>query len=170
MRPESEPGRLPVKATPRGTRTERGSTLIVTVVLLAVLTIVAAGLVQRSETALESVNAVRHYDSSVSCADGARELLLSQFRAFNVDPASLSLDTTIGNRRLVSGHYDQFGVKSVRPLAGAGAIAQNSVMGMANKSAAVSLGGAPYVFTVVCTDSTGVGRQTEVEFLIRFGI
>lgn len=147
----------------------RGSTLIVTVVLLTVLTIVAVGLVRRGDTTIEAVNAKRHYDASVSCAEGARELLLSKFRAFNVNIADLQLDLSMGGQRLTSGHYDDFNIKSVKPLAGTGAISQENAMGMANRSAAVPLGGTPYVFTVVCSDTSG-GRQTEVEFFIRFGI
>ena len=149
---------------------QRGSTLIVTIVLVAVLTVVAAGLVERGNSSVATVNADRTYRAGVACADGARELLLSQFRAFNVDISKLKLDTTVAGQRIASGHYDSFNVESVRPLSGSAAIAQDNVMGMGNRSVATALGGAPYVFTVVCSDSAGLGRQTEVEFLIRFGI
>jgi hypothetical protein len=151
-------------------REPRGSVLLVTIILLAVLSIVAIGLIRRSDTTIESVNSLRHYDASVSCADGAREMLLSEFRAFNVNPADATLNVTVDDRKLQSGHYDQFNVKSVRSLGGNPALSQGAIMGMANRSQAVGLGGAPYVFTVVCTDTTGRARQTEIEFLIRFGI
>lgn len=151
-------------------RPARGSTLIVTVVLLAVLTIVAVGLLRRGQTSVESVNAKRQYDASLSCAEGAREMLLGKFRAFNVNIADLQLNTTVGDRRFASGHYDRFEEKSVVALAGKSALAQDNAMGMANRTVAVGLGGAPYLFTVVCSDSTGTNRQTEVEFFIRFGI
>ena len=161
----------PLPPTPAGPRrTERGSSLIVTIILLAVLTVVAAGLVDRGNSSVASVNADRNYRSGVACADGAKELLLSQFRAFNVDLTKLKLDTTIAGQRIASGHYDTFNVESVRSLSGSSALAQDNVMGMGNRSVATAIGGAPYVFTVVCTDSSGLGRQTEVEFLIRFGI
>ncbi len=152
--------------------TARGQTLVVVIVLVAVLTIVAAGLVERSDTSMATVNAARRYQESVSCADGARAYLLSKFRAFNVNPASLTLDQTVGDQRMASGHYDDFGVASVIPLADVKAIQSASVMGMANRSTASPLGGVPYVFTVVCSDSTGSGpnRETEVEFLVRFGL
>lgn len=148
----------------------RGSILVVTVMFLAVLTIVAAGLVTRARLGMEAASQKRVYDASLSCADAAREMLLGQFRAFNVNIAELRLDATLGDRRLASGHYDQFNVMSVRPLSGARALGSDSVAGIANRSAAVNLGGAPYLFTVVCSDSSGTTRQSEVEFFIRFGI
>jgi hypothetical protein len=154
----------------RNRRAERGSVLLVTIILLAVLSVVAVALIKRTDATIESVNTLRHYEASVSCADGAREMLLSQFRAFNVNPADATLNVTVDDRKLESGHYDQFNVKSVRPLAGAAALSQGAVMGMANRTQAAGLGGSPYVFTVVCTDTTGRNRQTEIEFLIRFGL
>lgn len=150
-------------------RRARGSTLVVTVVLVAVLTVVAAGLLRRSQSAVEASNQKRHYDTSVSCAEAARELLLSKFRVFGVNLSELRLNQAVGDRRLVSGHYDQLDVKSVRPL-GANTIGQDTATGMANRAAPVALGGSPYLFTVVCADSTGTSRQTEVEFFIRFGL
>jgi hypothetical protein len=151
-------------------RRQRGSTLIVVVVLIAVMLIIGLGLVARSLKSNSAMAEKQHYDASVSCADGARQLLLAQFRTFNINIADLQLDQTLGTQRLVSGHYDQFNVKSVRSLSGTGAYAQPSAQGMSNRALAVKLGGAPYVFTVVCTDTTGAGRQNEVEFFIRFGL
>jgi hypothetical protein len=151
-------------------RDARGSTLVVTVVLLTVLLLIGVAVIRRSQLAGESASLKRQYDASVSCADGAREMLLSQFRAFNVSIKDLQIDQTLGDRRLASGHYDQFNIKSVRPLAGTGAYASDVATGTANKSLAVPLGGAPYVFTVVCSDSSSTGRQVEIEYFIRFGI
>jgi hypothetical protein len=155
---------------PHRPRFERGSTLVVTTVLLAVLLLIGLAVIRRSQIATESASLKRHYDASVTCADGARELLLGQFRAFNVSIKDLQLDQTIGDRRMASGHYDQFNIKSVRQLAGSGAYANDTATGTANKSLAVPLGGAPYVFTVVCSDSGGSSRQVEIEYFIRFGI
>ena len=154
----------------RAKRHARGSTLVVTVVLLTVVLLIGVAVIRRAQVAGESAALKRQYDTSVTCADGARELLLSQFRAFNVSIKDLQIDQTVGDRRLASGHFDQFNIKSVRALAGSNAFSNDAATGTANKSLAVPLGGAPYVFTVVCSDSTGTTRQVEIEYFIRFGI
>lgn len=151
-------------------RPPRGAALVLVLVVVGVLTAVAAGLVLRSRGSLESAGAHRQYETGLTCAEGAREMLLSRFRAFHVSVADLTLDQSVGGRKMGTGHFDAFGVKSVEPLGGRGVLAQDAVMGMANRTAQVQLGGAPYRIVVTCSDTTGSGRQAEVEFLIRFGL
>lgn len=146
----------------------RGAALIVTLLLLTVLLVIGAGIVRRTQHTTDATAEKRRYDASVSCAEGAREMLLGQFRAFGVTITDLQMDTKVGDRRLASGHYDQFDIKTVRSLAGSGAFGTQAVTGTSNRMLAVGLGGVPYVFTVVCSDAGG--RQTEVEFFIRFGL
>ena len=152
-------------------RRPRGSTLVVAITLAAVLTVVAAGLIHRGNTQMEAASARRHYDTSVACADGARELLLSQFRAFGVDLSQLRLDQKVGSRRYASGHYDTFGVTSVEPVdrTSIGASSDNAI-DLSNRAVRIALGGAYYRITVVCSDSEDQDRQSEVEFLMRFGL
>lgn len=150
-------------------RHPRGAALVVTVVLVAAVTLFAVALVRRTQVSSEGASAVRHRFAASSCAEGAREMLLSRFRTFNVDVSELTLDTTVAGRRYSSGHFDEFDVRSVTPLAGSNAIVQNHTMGVANRAVRVGLGGAPYRIVVVCGDSAGQ-RQTEVEFLVRFGL
>lgn len=158
------------QATTSGRPARRGSVLITTVIVTAVLAVVAAGMIRRGTTEIESASAKRNYDTSVSCADGARELLLSQFRAYGVDLTNLTLNLPIGDRRYATGHYDSFGVKSVEPVDRASVAASTeNAMDLANRSMKVALGGAFYRVTVVCADSAG-GRQSEVEFVLRFGL
>src|SRR5690606_29832280 len=131
-------------------RRPRGSTLVVAVTLTAVLTVVAAGMIRRGTAEMESATARRHYDTAVACADGARELLLSQFRAFGVDLSQLKLDQKVGPRRFSSGHYDQFGIESVEPVdkSAIGAATENAI-DLSNRAVRVALGGAYYRITVV---------------------
>jgi Tfp pilus assembly protein PilX len=157
--------------TMRRIRNQQGATLIVAVVMVGVLAVISAALVRRVAVEMESASAKRHYDVSVSCADGARELLISSFRTFGVLPTSLTLNQVVGERRYASGHYDTFGVTSVEPVgAEQFASAAESAMDISNRAARSRLGGAFYRITVVCSDKNQPTRQSEIEFLVRFGL
>lgn len=147
----------------------RGSTLIVTVVLVAVLTVAAAGLVVRSRMGVETAGAARRQEAVLSCAEAAREMLVSRFRVSNINLAELRLERTTGGHRLGSGHYDTFDMQTVEPL-GAEALSAPKPQGIGNRVVRTSLGGAPYRVTVVCADSSEDNQQAEVEYLVRFGL
>lgn len=162
-----EPSR--VRRLRRSPRRERGATLVVTLVLIAAVTVTAATLLRRTRVSVDGASVTRHRFASTSCADGAREMLLSRFRAFNVDFSELRLDLTVAGKRYSSGHFDDFNIQSVTPLAGSRVLVEDHTMGIANRAVRVGLGGAPYRIVVTCTDTDG-GRQTEVDFLVRFGL
>lgn len=155
----------------RNVRRERGSTLVAVVVVIVVLTVVGLGLTRRAVGELEASTAKRQYDQAVSCAEGAREMLLSQFRTYGVVLTALTLDTSSGDRRFASGHFDRFGLQTVTPVdrsnVGGGT---DNAMDITNRTARIGLGGAYYRITVVCSDSRAADRQSEVEFLVRFGL
>ena len=98
-------------------------------------------------------------------------MLLSQFRTYGVVVTGLQLDRTVSTRRFASGHYDTFGLQTVTPvdrgLVGGGS---DNAMDLANRSTRVALGGSVYRVSVVCSDSRASDRQSEVEFLVRFGL
>jgi hypothetical protein len=145
---------------------ERGAALLLALILVAVLAVVALGLVTRSSTEIDAVGAKRKYDRSVSCAEAGREMLLSQFRVFGMDPTSLILNTRVGDLNVYTGHYDNFAVRSV--VATKGQAASIGVSDASNRLMA-QLGGTAYRFTVVCADSKS-SHQAEVEFEVRFGL
>lgn len=151
-------------------RAQRGNTLLVTTIVVAVLTVVGVGLVRRTTKEMESNTAKRHYDTAVSCADGARELLMSQFRTFGVSPTELKLNETVGNDRLASGHYDSFDIASVQALSGTVGSGLENAYDLANRTVSARLGGTLYRITVVCAEKDSASRQSEVEFLVRFGL
>lgn len=153
----------------RERHSERGSALVVAIVIVAILAVVGLALTRRTTNEMEAVGGKRYYDSAVTCADGAREMLLSQFRTSGMGPTSLTLDQTVDTKRMTSGHYDQFAMATIVPAAGtlAGAVGVNDI---ANRISRASLGGQIYRMSVVCTDSSGTNRQSEVEFLVRFGL
>jgi hypothetical protein len=148
---------------------DRGSALLIAIILVAVMAIVGLALVNRTTNEIDAVSAKRHYDVAISCADGARQMLMSSFRTFGTPPASLTLDKTVGDKRLASGHYDTFALQSVIPATGAvtGAVGVSDIV---NRTTRTRLGGQVYRMTVVCTDSAAATRQSEVEFLVRFGL
>ena len=148
---------------------ERGAALLVAIVLVAILALIALALVTRTTTEIDSVSAKRHYDVAVSCADGAREMLLSQFRTYGASPTALTLNQTVGDKNYSSGHYSNFGVQSVSVATGSQA-GNVGVTDIANRTQKSRLGGTVYRMTVVCSDATTPTRQSEVEFLVRFGL
>lgn len=147
----------------------RGASLLVTTALLVVLSLVAIAVVNRASTESESVSAKRHYDRMVSCADGARQMLFSQFSAFGASMTELTLNTVIDGKQHASGHFDSFNVQSVEPAEGV-RTGGTGLSDSANRIAKSSLGGVPYRVTVVCRDSNRPSRQSEVEFMVRFGL
>lgn len=151
-------------------RHDRGTALIVAVVLVAVLAVVALGVITRTTAEIDAVGSKRHYDAAVSCADGARQMLLSQFRTFGTPPSSLVLDTTVNEKRYTTGHYDNFALQSVVAATGTQGGASVGVSDIANRTSRTRLGGQIYRFTVVCTDKANATRESEVEFLVRFGL
>jgi hypothetical protein len=148
---------------------ERGAALVIAVVLVAIMAVIALAIVNRTTNEIDAVSAKRHYDVAVSCADGARQMLMSQFRTFGTSPTSLTLDQTVGDKRYTSGHYDSFAVTSVVSAGGSQA-GSTGVSDIANRTQKSRLGGSVYRMTVVCTDQASATRQSEVEFLVRFGL
>ena len=147
----------------------RGSALLVAIILVGVMAVVALALISRTNNEMEAVSAKRHYDVAVACADGARQMLMSSFRTFGLPPASLTLDKTVSDKRYSSGHYDTFAVQSVAAATGV-STGSVGVTDIVNRTRAATLGGQMYRMTVVCSDSASATRQSEVEFLVRFGL
>ncbi|HEX9487173.1 MAG TPA: PilX N-terminal domain-containing pilus assembly protein [Myxococcales bacterium] len=153
-------------------RSARGAALIIAMMLVAVLAVVALALVRRTTNEMDAIGGKRNYDRSVSCAEAGRQMLLSQFRVFGLDPTSIVLNTHAGNLNVYTGHYDQFAIQTVKAVAkgaGAGVNGTGAGMDQANRLSATGLGGTVYRFNVVCADSNN-DHQSEVEFEVRFGL
>lgn len=188
-----------------GRRMRRGNTLVVSVIMGAVLTVVAAGYVRRSQTVVDGIVAKRNYDASLSCAEASRQLLLSKFQAIGGSIPDLVMNTKVAGKTFASGRYGAIGVKSITPIAtssalgssggsteagGGSTLRQSALGGIVNAlggggggaggaGGSGSSGGASgasgrpgqlYKMTVICADDTGNGRQSEVEFTLRFGL
>jgi len=148
---------------------DRGSALIVAMILMIVLAVVGLAVVKRTGREVDAVASKRHWDRAMSCAEGARQMLLSQFRTFGVALGSLQLQRQVGDQTYASGHYDNFNVSSVVEAGGTpgGIVGSDAANRITRRSG--GLGGKGYRFTVVCSDSANTTHQQEVEFLVNFG-
>src|SRR5207245_8932831 len=102
-------------------RSARGAALLAAMVLVAILAVVALGLVRRTNNERDAVGGKRNSDRSVSCAEAGRQMLLSQFRVFGLAPTSIVLNTHVGNLKVYTGHYDNFAIQTVQAVGKAGA-------------------------------------------------
>lgn len=160
---------------------DRGSALVVTLILITVLSIVALALVKRSTNEIDAVSAKRHYDATASCAEAARNLVISKFASAGANLTQLGMQITIGDKTFFTGHYSTTlpdgglsnyvadgGVQALQAAAGGGS--SGGASDTANKIAKLNLGTTPYRVVVVCQDANNVSRQTEVEFTVNYGL
>ena len=148
---------------------DRGSALIVAMILMIVLAVVGLAVVKRTSSEVDAVASKRHWDRAMSCAEGARQMLLAEFRTYQVNLSSLQLSQTVGDQTYSSGHYDHFNVTSVVAAGGTpgGGVGSDAANRITRRSG--GLGGKGYKFTVVCSDAGALTHQQEVEFLVNFG-
>jgi hypothetical protein len=151
-------------------RRDSGSALIVALLLMVVLGVVGVAIVNRTTREVDAVASKRHWDRELSCAEGARQMLISQFRTFGLNIAALKFQKVVGDQQYTTGHYNSFNITTVQPASGSpgGNVsfdATNRIGGPGSKG----LGGKAYRFSVVCSDSAVATHQLEVEFLVNFG-
>jgi hypothetical protein len=161
-------------------RSQRGSGLLLAIIVVAVITVVAVGVMRFSARELAGSFAGRRQDAVVACAEAGRQLLMSQFRAFGISPVQLTpvnvaLDPA-GNTRVLGGHVDA-NIQQVVVLP-TGAFGP-SPFGMQDRSNVIrglgsDFSGTPYRVIVHCQDrgdgTLTSGRQLEVEFGVRYGL
>jgi hypothetical protein len=173
-------------APPRPRRRERGSILLLAIILVVVLAVLAAAALSWSQKELGAADELRAGDELLACADAGRQHLLSNFKLFNVRPTSLTLAQPVlnadsasgggaactgrpGERCMRSGHQGENGmeVQGVRMLPAGGDRSTRNVRDLTNTVATNSMGGSDYQVVVHCRDARG--RESEVEFVVRFG-
>ncbi|HEY6892032.1 MAG TPA: hypothetical protein VI300_29790 [Solirubrobacter sp.] len=163
---------------------QRGSTLLTTVVIITVVTIIGVGVVRFATREVAGAYAGAQDQALVACAETARQLLLSKFHALGTNPTSIAalnvpLDGPAASARsyAVGGHIDTQGitVAQVSYLPDSAFGPANLSRDLTNVVAPMSgQGGKPLKVVVHCQvqgDGTATGgRQLEVEFGVKFGL
>jgi hypothetical protein len=163
-------------------RSQRGSGLLLAIIVVLVITLVAVGVIRFSARELSGAYAGRRQDALVACAEAGRQLLQSRFRALGAAPTQIAalnvtLDSSSGrSTQVLAGHYD--GTVQVEQVVALpdGSMGPNP-FSMQDRSNAIrgtggsGFGGTPYKVVVHCQDGTDAfSRQLEVEYTVRFGL
>ncbi|HEX8820971.1 MAG TPA: hypothetical protein VF794_13670 [Archangium sp.] len=171
---------------------KRGSVLLLVVVLLAVISLLAAAAVTFSQSELGAARNEKTGDELLACADAGRQYMLSQLSVLekpikdpsiikdpgiiNVDMNSASDDANCpsvgevptGMRCARSGHIGRVQVTGVTKLETTAGGNREDMKDITNTAGNPMFGGVPHKIVVHCKDETG--RETEVEFVVRFGL
>ena len=151
-------------------RHDRGSALLVSMILMIVLAIIGVAVVNRTTREMDAVASKRHWDRALSCAEGARQMLIAQFKTYGMNVVDLQMNQVVGDQRYAAGHYDTFTMNSVELAGGSnGGMSRLSGTNRIVGGRGNGLGGRAYRTNVVCSDSASPTHQLEVEFLINFG-
>lgn len=160
-------------------RAPRGNALMMTLIAISVLTLLVCGAIQFTNYNREATAEKLRGDRVSACADAARRHLLSRLKLLNNPSlkffkAELIDDPDPEARSVMkTGHYDpqpmvdnSVAVVSAR-LMGEG---DNQARDIANiaPSGDGTLGGKYYRVVVKCQEASG--RESEVEFLFRYGL
>jgi len=159
----------------------RGSVLLLVVVLLAVISLLAAAAVTFSQSELGAAKNERIGDELLACADVGRQFMLSRLHSvqaakpINVDmnvageePCPDAGDVPAGKRCVRSGHIGQMQVTGVTPVKNNAGGNREDMRDITNSAGDPTLNGVPHKIVVHCKDESG--RETEVEFVVRFGL
>ncbi|HEX8820435.1 MAG TPA: hypothetical protein VF794_10950 [Archangium sp.] len=160
------------------TRTPRGNALMMTLIAISVLMLLVGGAIQFTNHNREATAEKLRGDRVSACADAARRHLLSRLKLFRATNLQI-FDTKLiddpdpeSRSKMMTGHYNEDAsatVVSVNPvLMGAGGRQSRDVANVAAAGGG-TLGGQYYRVVVKCQESTS-GRESEVEFLFRYGL
>ncbi len=162
---------------------DRGSALVMTVVVVLVVTIIGVGVINFASRDVAGAYAGARRQALVACAESARQLLISKFHAVGLAPTSLQalnvpLDGQLGSAQTlaIGGHVDELNVQvsQVLLLPDTAFGPTTRVRDLTNIVSVTGQGGRPLRVVVHCVDhgdgtATG-GRQLEIEFGVRFGL
>jgi hypothetical protein len=151
---------------------------MMTLIAIAVLMGLVGGAIQFTNYNREATAEKLRGDRVSACADSARRHLLSRLRLFRATNDLQILDTKLiddpkpeARSQLRTGHYGgdkaEATVVAVSPaLMGA---ANRQARDIANVAASGTLGGQYFRVVVKCQEASS-GRESEVEFLFRYGL
>jgi len=165
-------------------RAARGNALMLTLVALTVLMVLVGGAIQFTNRNREAATEKIRGERIGMCVDAARRHLLSRLSLQQVPTKSLELfsaqliddPTPEARTNMLTGHYGgdvETTVTTVDAVTMGAASGQAVTVGNVYRSSAI-LGGQYYRVVVKCQEPSGnpatAGRESEVEFLFRYGI
>jgi hypothetical protein len=164
---------------------ERGSALVIAVIVVVIMSILAIGLIRLGTLETAGAMAGAKHEALAQCADSAAKLLMSKFHLLGAQPLSITalnvpMDGPLGHMRAVGGHIgtnDAMTVKveQVAALGDTQMAGAQKVDSIGNRDKAPGVGKQPLKVTVHCVDhgdpaDPQSGRQLEVELGILFGL
>ncbi|HEX5753456.1 MAG TPA: hypothetical protein VFZ09_45085 [Archangium sp.] len=161
------------------TRAPRGNALMLTLIAIAVLMVLVGGAIQFTNYNREATVEKLRGDKVGACADAARRHLLSRLKLFRATTELQVLDTRLiddpdpsARSKMKTGHYGSD--DAVNTVVAVNAVAMGEATKQARDIANTvtdsggTLGGKYYRVVVKCQESGG--RESEVEFLFRYGL
>jgi Tfp pilus assembly protein PilX len=160
-------------------RAPRGNALMLTLVAIAVLMVLVVGAIQFTNSNREAAAERLRGERVGACADSARRHVLSRLKQFHIKELRILearlIDASDPDARsqLVTGHYGSTDAEDTA------VVIDSSTMGEATKQArdiantvsdTGTLGGKYYRVVVKCQEPEPSGRESEVEFLFRYGL
>jgi len=161
-------------------RRQRGSALILSVIVVTVLAIIGVAVINFASREIAGATAGRKYQALVACAEAGRQQILSQFHALGTSPLSitpLNIQLTPTNQ-ILGGHFDTNTAAAIQvtqvtylPQTAFGPD-RGVVQNIANRIVGTGGGSKPVKVVVHCqqTGFSSSAGQLEVEFGIRYGI
>ena len=157
-------------------KARRGNVLLVTVISLAVLMVLVAGAIRFTGTNREAAAIKLRGDRTNSCVEIARRYLLSRLKVYGLNPADQQFDvklmdelTEAERSRIKTAHLGQTNLEPVGIASSASfGASRRSVRDSSNVIAPGTLGGQFYRVAVKCEEANG--RETELEFVFRYGL
>ncbi len=154
----------------------RGNVLLVTVISLSILLVLVLGAIRYTGGNREASTIKLRGDRGASCVEVARNYLLSRLKVYGLAPADSQFDVRLLDElkpeersRIVTGHLGASTPEAVGTIAGSAfGASRRSVRDASNIVAPTTLGGQFYRVAVKCQESSG--RETELEFVFRYGI
>lgn len=157
----------------------RGSTLLLVMILLAVLSLLGVAAISLAEQDRANVAAIGIRDMQVSCAQAAQMVIYSELAKYGVSYLTSSTQAPVivmpNGTQLTQAHYDSVPgvtVQSITPQRSLSVSSNPQSVGtgnLSNKFTNVTTGTMnSYQVVALCTDPHG--RKLEVEFVIAFSL
>lgn len=153
-------------------RRQRGSSLVITVIIVLGLAVLALSALNMATRATISTAHKTHGDQLTECANAAAQRVMAEYALAGASVASISAAGIPGGPTLGLGHFDTgLTVNIAGNLTELGSASGGAVQTDYDTTNTITKGrggGKPYKLVARCTD--GQGRQFEVELFLRLGL